>query len=144
MQLKNKIFILFLAVAFVSGCQNKKAALVKASKPKKQDKLFLQESVARISQLPDCPFGFDIKKIVVDENNPENVQLYYQATDKESIDYHQVKDSYCSDMELLGWNRTCEFDGQDLILVFVKPSGKTCVISLRSGGKLVVAILNKK
>ncbi|MCX5923673.1 MAG: hypothetical protein NTU89_03865 [Candidatus Dependentiae bacterium] len=144
MKLQNKILILFLSLVFIGGCQNKKAALVKPQKQKKQDKLFLQESVARISQLPDCPFGFEVKKIVTDENNSENLQIFYQSTNKDLIDYRMIKDSYSSDMELLGWNLSYEFGGPDLILMFVKPSGKACMISLRSGGKLVVSILSKK
>jgi hypothetical protein len=144
MKLKNKILSLFFSLVFMGGCQSKKQALVKPQRQKKQDKLFLQESIARISQLPDCPFGFEVKKIVTDDNCSENLQIIYQSIDKELVDYHLIKDSYCSDMELLGWNLSYEFEGQDLLLLFVKPSGKTCMISLRSGGKLVVAILDKK
>jgi len=139
-----KTLAVCVVLMFVSGCQNKKNAHKKSSYPKKQEHLFLQESVARISDLPDGPFGFDVKKIVKDDSNKENIQIYYQAKNKEAVDYNEIRNSYCSDMELLGWNLASMFDGEELILIFVRPLGKTCVISLRAHGKLVVAILNKK
>ncbi len=128
-----------------SGCgQHKKEALKKKSRQARQSQLFLQESLARIPDLPDGPFGFEVKKMISDDQNPENVQIFYQALDKETVNCDQIKDSYCSDMELLGWKLASVFEGQDMILVFVRPSGNMCVISLRQGGKLVVALLGKK
>jgi len=143
--MKNVSFIyLFVLLSMFSGCQNKKTVNKKMSRLAKQSQMSLQESLARISDLPDGPFGFQVKKMITDQQSPENVQIFYQALDKDTVDYNKIKESYCGDMELLGWKLDSVFDGQDMILVFVRPSGKMCMISLRHGGKLVVVMLGKK
>ncbi|MFA5998531.1 MAG: hypothetical protein WC747_00725 [Candidatus Babeliales bacterium] len=135
-------FIVFscMVLLVVTGCQHKKTKVVS-----RQDSFALQESIARLCDIPDGPVGFKVKEVEKDEGNSDNVRIEYKARKKEVVQLEDIKKLYSCNMELLGWNLTSIFDGQDeLLMLFERPRGKKCIVSLRLDGCLIVTILGKK
>lgn len=141
--MKKTLFTLILSLLVATGCQHKKSTQQSYLK-QKEDSFALQESIARISDIPDGPVGFKVKEVEKDESNPDNVRIEYKAKRKEAVQLEDIKKLYCSNMELLGWDLTSIFEGQELLMLFEKPRGKKCVVSLRRDGCLMVTILGKK
>ncbi|HSW76771.1 MAG TPA: hypothetical protein VLG50_06985 [Candidatus Saccharimonadales bacterium] len=129
----------FIVLFFAAGCKHKQTAIIP-----KQDPLALQELLARLSDLPDVPYGYQVKKIEKDQRNPDSVFIEYQANKKDCVQHEDIKKMYYSSMELLGWNFVSEFQGQEILLFFERPRGKKCIISLRQDGYLIVFVLSKK
>ena len=140
-KIMNKSILIFSTILLLvtTGCRHKKIAVGYT-----QDSFALQETIARLSDVPDTPVGFKIKKIEKDESNPDNVRIEYLAKKKDLVQSEDIKHLYCSNMELLGWNLIAMFDGPDLLLLFERPRGKKCIVSLHRDGYLMVSILGKK
>lgn len=108
---------------------------------RKAQRFELQESIARISIIPDVPLAVSIVNIVKSEENPNDLQIFchYGSMLKKIL-----KSFYIEEMERFGWNLIHQCDGQELLLLFENPQGITCVVSIRDKKQLVITILQKK
>ena len=93
---KKKIFCLIvlnvLFLFILSGCSRKqqKAMIIKSSVCTTQ----LEESVARMTHIPDAPFGFRLQAVIPDQNNEQNVQIVYYPVNGVTVDSAAVKKNY--------------------------------------------------
>ncbi|MBP6891995.1 hypothetical protein KBB68_00280 [Candidatus Babeliales bacterium] len=138
-QLKN-IKILFLSIVFFSGCSRKqqKAMVLKSCERTTQ----LEESVARMTHIPDAPFGFRLQAVIPDQTNPESVQIVYHPVKSLMVDLDVVKKNYEIEMEILGWQLISTFESmEELFLMFKRPGNVWCQIFLSHENILTVMIL---
>lgn len=127
-------FILF------SGCSRKqqKAMIVASS----QNNTQLEESVARMTHIPDAPLGFRLQAVIPDQNNAENVQIVYYPAKGILIDSASVKKYYEIEMETFGWQQLSTFESMDeLFLIFQRPGNVSCQVMLSHENILTVMIL---
>ncbi len=138
-----KILLSLLVCFFISGCSRKhsKAIIIKPS----QDITHLEESVARMTQIPDAVFGFRLQAVIPDQEHEENVQIVYHPVKGSLIDLEMVKKYYDMEMEILGWDLVSNFKSTDeLCLLFSRPGNVWCQIILSHENILTVMLLTKK
>lgn len=133
------IFLMSLLV--LTGCKHKqKSVLTKNDKA-----IFLEESVARIADIPDAPLGFEVKQVVQDLFSKPSTQIVYQAKSSNFSKMQDVEKSYMRDMESLGWRYSgCFQSEKEIIMIFERPRGKKCVAILNDSGVFKVTITTKK
>jgi hypothetical protein len=139
LQLKNITF-LFFSIIFFSGCSHKqeKAMIIKSCAQTTQ----LEESVARMTHIPDAPFGFRLQAVIPDQKNPESVQIVYYPIKGVSIDADAVKKNYEIEMEVLGWQLVSTFESVDeLYVMFKRPGNVSCHVILSHENILTVMVL---
>ncbi len=102
----------------------------------------MQESIARLSQVPDAPVFATIKRVVRSEINPDDIQAFY--TVGRAISTKELKQFYMEEMERLGWNLRVECEAEELLLEFIRPNHQICIISFRKQHELVITLCTKK
>lgn len=128
----NKVFVLLAGLLLLSSCQYQKQ-----SKTRKEHS-YVQESLARLADIPDTPMYVHVKNVLKDDENPNQVQII--CTFGTGIKRQDLKKFYIEEMERLGWGLLFESAMQDIILVFHKPDGRYCVVSVQGRSDLVVTI----
>lgn len=123
-------------VLLVSSCSYKAPF-----KQQSVEKISLQESIARLSSIPDVPLGVQVKNIIKLENDPDSLQVFCYYGSMKAKD---LKIFYNEEMERIGWRLIAEYDGAEILLNFEKPSGIICVISIRMDRQLVITLITKK
>lgn len=113
----------------------------KSSLKKSTDKALLQESIARLSNIPDVPLAVQVRNIVKSEQDPDSVQMFCHYG---SMSVQDLKSFYVEEMERLGWKLQAECNGLESLLYFAKPLGDMCVVSIRSHKQLVLTLMTKK
>ena len=116
-----------------TGCQ--KQYVKKSSK--KQHAVSLQESIARLSDIPDAPLETVALKVVKSEQVPDNLQIFYSF---DSLSKRDIKTFYIEEMERLGWQLHFGFDGDEDVLEFVKPSGIVCLVVIRKSSFVITVV----
>lgn len=136
-----KFVALLMMIVFFSSCQ--KNVLKKQQKNVflQQEIEALQESVARLSDIPDVPLPVMIKKIENTNAEQDQLQIICDVYDISRADLYSY---YEGEMERLGWQLQGSYDQQEGLLVFVKPGGSLCVISLRDHQQMIITIMKKK
>ena len=125
------------------GCLKKqsKAMIIRSSAKISQ----LEESVARMTQIPDALFGFRLQAVIPDQIHEENVQIVYHPIKGSSIDAAMVKKYYEIEMEVLGWQVASAYQSADeLLLLFSRPKNIWCQVMLSHENILTVLLLTKK
>lgn len=125
----------FLAVLSFSSCRYKLIS------DKKNQNVLLQESIARLACIPDVPLGVQVQSVIKAEQDPDSVQLFCRYG---AVAQKYLKSFYIEEMERIGWKLLSEHDGEEVLLLFEKPSGAVCSVSIRDNKKLVVTLLYKK
>lgn len=111
--------------------------------PKKEaQKMAMEESIARLSMIPDVPFGIEVLDVIKSKSNPNAVQVICKYTISQSIE--DLKSFYLQEMERLGWKLQAEYEGNEIILLFVKAEVYSCMISIRKKQEFVITLLVKK
>jgi len=133
--------MLFMCLA---GCQKN----IQQKQKKQQEQVAqkveidpLQETIARLSDIPDVPMSTTMQKIEQSDRDLNQVQIF---CDVGSVGWKELCDYYENEMERLGWSLQGRCDLQVGLIVFVKPSGSLCVISMRSQKGMVITLLKKK
>ncbi len=135
-----KLFLSLFLVSIFAGCSRKqqKAMIIKSSNCTVQ----LEESVARMTHVPDAPLGFYLQAVIPDQTNEENVQIVYCPGKGVSVDADVVKKNYEIEMETLGWQLISTFESmEELFLMFVRPGNIWCQIILSHENILTVMVL---
>lgn len=105
----------------------------------------LEETVARITHIPDAPFGLRLHNIVHDQIHPDNVQILYRLLKKAIIDRPDLKTFYMTNMEILGWDLVNQFESeQELLLMFVRPGNIWCLVHFDQHNVLSVVLISEK
>lgn len=139
--IKNSIQ-LFLVALFLSSCQKIELKKRPSDLARKQEEAeLLQESVARLSDIPDVPLPVIIKKITYAQQDSDQLQICCEMA---GIDAEELCSYYEAGMERLGWSLQSSCNAQERLLVFVKPGGSLCVISLRDNQGMVITMMKKK
>lgn len=121
-------------IVMLSACQK--------NMQKHQNKaLQLQESVARLSEIPDTPLHVVIQKVLKSEQNPDNLQIFCEFS---KMPRNDLKSFYMGEMERLGWKLDAEYEGMEHLLNFSKPDGSICLLSFRDKHQLVITLIKKK
>lgn len=134
------LFVVMFGLFILPGCSRKqqKAMIVKSCQRTTQ----LEESVARMTHVPDVPFGFRLQAVIPDQANPESVQIVYHPVKGVSIDSDVVKKNYEIEMEILGWQLVSTFESmEELFLMFKRPGNVWCQVVLSHENILTVMIL---
>ena len=108
---------------------------------KSVDKTLLQESIARLSNIPDVPIGVYVRNIVKSDQDPDSVQIFCHYG---SMSAQDLKCFYFEEMERVGWKLKAEHAGVEYLLYFAKPSGDICIVSIRGCQQLVITLMIKK
>lgn len=143
----NKLTFFFFPMLFLLvGCAVNKKTIkrVRQYDGIEKSNVDLQEMVARLTQIPDVPLGFEVFQVVYDDVDVENVQIQYRLTKKNAsaVDLVQLQKVYQADMELLGWNcLKCFNTEQSIFLLFNKPSGSYCQVAFDQDKILKVTLL---
>ena len=128
----NKVCALLIALLVLPSCQHQKHGGAR----KKHS--HVQESLARLADIPDVPMYVHVKNVLKDDENPNQTQII--CTFGTGIKRQDLKKFYIEEMERLGWGLLLESAMQDIILVFHKPDGRYCVVSVQGQSELVVTI----
>ena len=130
-------FTTCIFIFLLSGCQKKQNI------NNKQPEIYkLKEFIAKLIDIPDVLMQCKIKKIIESEEDLGQFQIICDCNNINQID---LTNYYKAEMERLGWNLQSIYDEtNEVLLVFLKPSGSTCVISLREKNQLYITIMNKK
>ena len=126
-----KLFICSLFIFLLSGCVWRKE--VSSVRTREH-----QEVIAKFSDIPDAPFAVNLLNLVIDENNHDQLQLFYTI----SIPVQDVLVFYEQQMERLGWDMIAQSNLHDNFLIFSKPN-KICSL-LIINNKLTLYISNRK
>jgi len=141
-QQKLKMVLFLLCLSVLVGCSGK---IKRMRSFRKTDNFELQESVARLTMIPEAPLGFMVERVTQDAKEPSSSQIQYRLTKKRVVDLELLQSSYLADMELLGWNCVSQFCGTDeMILLFERPGGFLSQVSYNHNSGLRVTILSKK
>lgn len=146
-QLKKMTLFYFLCILGFSGCASKK----EHSKIKMNidDAQQLQETVARVTHIPDIPFGFKVLKVMRDvtpslesKAQGDNIQILYQPLRTTKVVLAQLKQWYETEMETLGWDCMSQFQtDHDLLLVFKRPGNVMCHIMIDQQHMITITLL---
>jgi len=149
-QLKQTNILFFVCILGLFGCAGKKE--YSKVKMNVDDTQQLQETVARVTHIPDVPFGFKVLKVVYDVTSPAqsksvsgNIQIMYQPLKTAKIDNAILKKWYETEMETLGWDSMSQFQtDQDVLLVFKRPGNVMCNISIDRQHMVSITLLQIK
>ncbi|OGB86474.1 hypothetical protein A3J41_02870 [candidate division TM6 bacterium RIFCSPHIGHO2_12_FULL_38_8] len=132
---------LFFSLFLLSACSDqKKQKIAKQGNPAE-----LEETVARMSYIPDAPFGFRLQGVVYDQHNPKNVQILYRSAKKISIDFKDLRQTYLASMEMLGWDFVSEYvNADELFLLFSRPGKMWCQVRCEQNILTVVMMVGQK
>lgn len=136
-----KLTVLFFMILSFSACQKKTLKKEAFDVELEKEAQVLQESVARISDIPDVPLPVVIKKIIYAPQDSDQLQIFCDMT---GVDKIELCSYYEAGMERLGWDFQGFCSAQEELLVFAKPSGSLCVLSLRDNQRMVITIMKKK
>lgn len=126
---------------FFSSCHKKLPSGKIDELEQRRNALMLQESVARILDIPDVPLPIIIKNVTYASSESDQLQMFCDLAGMSRSDLYAY---YEGEMERLGWSLQGAYDGQEGLLVFVKPGGSLCVISIRGQNDMVITIIKKK
>lgn len=131
-----------LLVSLFSGCQ-KHIEKQKRLAHDKQTKMYeLQESIARLVDIPDVPLQCKIIAIAESEQGSSEFQL---ICDCALMLHADIISYYKEEMERIGWQLQSEYDREgEALLVFIKPGGSVCTVSLRDHQRVVITKMISK
>lgn len=132
---------LFAMLLFFSSCHKHLPSQKMHESEQSRNAQALQESVARIVDIPDVPLPIIIKDITYASLESDQLQIY---CDLAGMNRSELYAYYEGEMERLGWSLQGAYDGQEGLLIFVKPGGSLCVLSIRDQGRMVITIIKKK
>lgn len=149
-QLKQTNILCFLCILAFAGCAGKKEH--SKMKMNLDDAKLLQETVARVTHVPDVPFGFKVLKIMHDTTPSlelnvvsDNIQIVYQPFKTAKIDNAVLKKWYETEMEMLGWDCMSQFQtDQDILLIFKRPGNVVCNIVIDLQHMITITLLQVK
>ncbi|MBM18148.1 MAG: hypothetical protein CL947_03735 [Epsilonproteobacteria bacterium] len=127
-----KLLALHLFLLCFTGC------CMQTLSVKKTKQNNVHELLARMSDIPDMPFSVKVTDCSKSESNPNSVQIqgiYRQSSQSDIVDY------YIEGMERCGWDLKSSYIGDEAILLFSRPSGTYCSISVRRKRQLCITIL---
>ena len=105
----------------------------------------LEETVARMTQIPDVPFGFRLHSVILDQSNTDNLKILYHPKKSAKIDLEYLKKDYMTTMETLGWDFINQFESQhEFLLNFVKPGNIWCQVRFDQNNMLTVWLVSEK
>lgn len=140
-ELKQQLFLFLFMLFFFVGCGPKQKGQIKKGIKDVQ----LQEMAARVTSIPDTPFGFYLHRVIYDENNNSNCQIQYRLLKKTQFDVQSLKESYLADMEIFGWDCLSQFLVEnEMVLLFKRPGGVMCQVCFDPNNFLTVTLLNTK
>ena len=126
-ELNCRLFLYLFVLGLFAGCAPKKEPADKKVTKTSQ----LQEMIARITTIPDTPFGFYVYRVISDEINNSNCQIQYRLLKKIQLDIQALKQSYIVDMETFGWDCISQFLAEnEMVLLFKRPGNLMCQICL--------------
>jgi hypothetical protein len=131
----HNLSLIFLFL-LLSGCnsQNKN---IRAKLPIKE----YDESIARISAIPDTPFFACIESFSEDPTSMYNIIVQYRFA--ENLETKVIIDFYLQEMERSGWKKIVMIDAHDQIMIFEKPY-LLSVIEIRPKEKRYSLVLGRK
>lgn len=135
-------FFLVFLLLILNGCKKRE---VKVSS---SHTLEFQEKLARITEIPDAPMGYKVCYIVTGVDNVSDFQIQYKPIKKSVYNILDLKKTYVADMEILGWQSVGVFQaekekGDELILLFKRPSGRMCQIHIDEYQVINVTLFSK-
>lgn len=138
---KRKIITFVFLLGFLPGCVQKKQPLSLNLKNKDLD-----EVVAGLTFIPDTPFGFCVHSVKRDVQDSEDAfKVVYHAKKSAKIDLQDLKKSYRTEMELLGWDFVNQFeDESELLLIFARPLHVLCQVRFDRDNFLTILVLKNK
>ncbi len=131
-----QILVSIIMVVTFGSCQ-KKATTKKIDI---DDTYRLQESIARLSDIPDAPMQVTIQKIVPSLVDSDGIQIFCNSG---LLHWDDIKNYYEQEMERIGWIMQYEYqaDGIESLMIFIKPSGSLCMISLRNKQLIITKLI---
>lgn len=136
-----KILTLYVTLLFFSSCQKNLSKKGVCDVEQYHDARALQESVARMLDIPDVPLPVVIKNITYASPESDQLQICCDMAGMNKVELYAY---YEGEMERLGWSLQGAYDGLEGMLVFVKPGGSLCVISIRDHKCMVITVIKKK
>ncbi|MBI2352655.1 hypothetical protein HYV11_00235 [Candidatus Dependentiae bacterium] len=134
--MKRFVFTAFLLL-FCSACQKKIA--IKTIPPEPWQ---LQESLAKLSDLPDIPLSIKVQKIEFSQLSTKGMQIFGNLL---SNSWFDIKEYYEQEMERFGWCFLSEYKAEsNELLVFSRPNGCLLMLSYQEAKQIVITVLNKK
>lgn len=133
--LKKIFFSAFVLLSF-SACQ-KRVAIKKTDRNSSYE---LQESIARLNDIPDLPLQARVQNVMPSQQNSEDMQIICDAG---LLGWDDVQNYYEQEMERFGWDLQALYrSDRESLIVFRKASGSLCIISLKDK-QLVITKLKK-